>query len=408
MELDHFTVLTGRQASGKSTIAKAIYFFRTVKDDICEAILKYSHLDNQSELRKKITQKLYHKFFQIFGYSDNLYIEMKMRYDFSDDTFIDFWVKPGEKPSEIRITHIGLSPNIQEYISSNVDHATERSIIQAELNSLFNDDYEAVYIPAGRNLISLLSSQLSYILATMDDAQKRSIDYCSLKYIERILKIRPMLEGGLEGLAEQKRNTLDLDEKAIAKLTSLISKVLKGRYVFEHGAEKLFLSESNDDTDNFVKLNFASSGQQETVWIFNILFHILATNTKAFIILEEPEAHLYPDAQKDISEILALMSNSSCELLITTHSPYILGAVNNLIYADYIAKHGSKEKDVDKLVDKKCRISGHNAYYVADGEIHSCIEDTPERLIRNEVIDGASSEINQLYDALFDIAELED
>ena len=34
MDLEHFTVLTGKQASGKSTVAKAIYFFRTIKDDI--------------------------------------------------------------------------------------------------------------------------------------------------------------------------------------------------------------------------------------------------------------------------------------------------------------------------------------------------------------------------------------
>ncbi len=409
MELDHcFTVLTGKQASGKSTIAKAIYYCRSVKDDICEAILKYNHLNNKSELIEKIRLILYGKFLQMFGNLDNLHIGMKMRYDFSDDTFIDFSVKPSNNPYELCVIPIRLSSNIKDYIRSKVNHVTERSIIQAELNSLFNDEYETVYIPAGRNLISLLSSQLSYILATMDDDQKRRIDYCSLKYIERILKIRPLLEDGLEGLVSQKRNMLNPDEKAIAKLTELISKVLKGKYVFEHGEEKLFLSENNNKINSFVKLNYASSGQQETVWIFNILFHILATNTKAFIILEEPEAHLYPDAQKDISEILALMSNHSCDLLITTHSPYILGAVNNLIYADYIAKDPSKEKDVDELVDKECRISGHNAYYVADGEIHSCIEDTPERLIRNEVIDGASFEINQLYDNLFDIAERED
>ena len=29
-----FIVLTGEQASGKSTVAKALYYFRTVKDDV--------------------------------------------------------------------------------------------------------------------------------------------------------------------------------------------------------------------------------------------------------------------------------------------------------------------------------------------------------------------------------------
>ncbi|MCI8504888.1 MAG: hypothetical protein HFI67_01700 [Lachnospiraceae bacterium] len=33
-----FMTLTGFQASGKSTIAKAIYYFRTIKDDIIELV----------------------------------------------------------------------------------------------------------------------------------------------------------------------------------------------------------------------------------------------------------------------------------------------------------------------------------------------------------------------------------
>ena len=36
MECPQFMTLTGFQASGKSTIAKAIYYFRTIKDDIME------------------------------------------------------------------------------------------------------------------------------------------------------------------------------------------------------------------------------------------------------------------------------------------------------------------------------------------------------------------------------------
>ena len=34
MKIDDFTILTGPQSSGKSTIARAIYFFRTMKNDI--------------------------------------------------------------------------------------------------------------------------------------------------------------------------------------------------------------------------------------------------------------------------------------------------------------------------------------------------------------------------------------
>ena len=36
LECTQFMTFTGFQASGKSTIAKAIYYFRTIKDDILE------------------------------------------------------------------------------------------------------------------------------------------------------------------------------------------------------------------------------------------------------------------------------------------------------------------------------------------------------------------------------------
>ncbi|MGN1120201.1 MAG: AAA family ATPase, partial [Oscillospiraceae bacterium] len=242
---------------------------------------------------------------------------------------------------------------------------------------------------------------------TMDDDQKRSIDFCTQKYIERILKIRPLFNDGLDGLAELKSNMMKLDTKAISMMLERIYAVLKGRYVFANGEERLYLTDNHDYTDRFVKINYTSSGQQETVWLFNILFHILVTKTKSFIILEEPEAHLYPDAQKIVSEVLALMSNRECELLITTHSPYILGAVNNLIYANAIVNDANRNH-VNELVDEKLRIKEHNAYFVDNGTIQSCLEDSPEKLIMNEVIDGASSEINQLYDKLFDISNEEE
>ena len=40
LDLNDFTVLTGPQSSGKSTVAKAVYFFRTVKQDILNIMMQ--------------------------------------------------------------------------------------------------------------------------------------------------------------------------------------------------------------------------------------------------------------------------------------------------------------------------------------------------------------------------------
>lgn len=54
-------------------------------------------------------------------------------------------------------------------------------------------------------------------------------------------------------------------------------------------------------------------------------------------IIEEPEAHLFPSAQSVVVSLIANAYNraeSYCSYTITTHSPYILSAMNNLIQAE--------------------------------------------------------------------------
>ena len=53
------------------------------------------------------------------------------------------------------------------------------------------------------------------------------------------------------------------------------------------------------------------------------------------VFLEEPEAHLFPSTQKDIMYDLVkiLNRNKWSSIFITTHSPYILSSLNNLIAA---------------------------------------------------------------------------
>lgn len=400
MSIEHFTILTGAQASGKSTIAKCIYFCRTIKDDILDNIIKYKLSSEDHSLKNSIMKALRGKFLQMFGTSMAMNKDMMLKYYYSDDTYVSITLGLPEGSEYInpKFVMINFSNNIYTYIKSIDKTPVKREDIKSELNELFNDEYDAIFIPAGRSLISLFTTQLNYMFATMDDEQKRSIDYCTQKYIEHILRIRPSFSNGLDGLSEERKLNYKYNISSAQKLKKLISSVLKGKYIYTNGEERLYLT---DDiaTNKYVKINFTSSGQQETVWIFNILFNIIVSCTKAFIILEEPEAHLYPDAQNTISEILGLMSNNSCEMLITTHSPYILGALNNLIYSNYVTKINIPHD----IIDQSLKIDNHNAYFVENGTIRSCIENTSEKLIENEVIDGASEIINELYDKLFEL-----
>ena len=175
----------------------------------------------------------------------------------------------------------------------------------------------------------------------------------------------------------------------------------KGRYQYENGEEKLYIC--HNQHKQYVKINFASSGQQETVWITNILFYYLLENRPVFLIVEEPESHLYPDAQKLITELLVLFKNGNNAELITTHSPYILGTINNLIYADIIRNRGiagvNKIVDMDELLDAQLV----SAYHVLDGFLEDA-KDSDIGLIKNELIDEASVDITNICDALYELS----
>lgn len=122
---------------------------------------------------------------------------------------------------------------------------------------------------------------------------------------------------------------------------------------------------------------------------------------KLLRIVEEPEAHLFPEAQMAAIQLLVLMLNStsSGHLILTTHSPYTLTVINNLIYA---AKVGAQHpEEVDSVIQKELWLPSENvsAYMLQNGE--ACdIMDKDLGEIKAEQIDGISNVINQQYDQL--------
>ena len=117
-------------------------------------------------------------------------------------------------------------------------------------------------------------------------------------------------------------------------------------------------------------------------------------------MIEEPEAHLFPEAQKEISNLIALMSNvENSQVIITTHSPYILASLNNLILAN---KVGSENINVEKRINKNLWINRDKVYaaLVTKGQVKDII-DNELNIIQQENIDSVSGTINDEFDFLF-------
>ena len=133
------------------------------------------------------------------------------------------------------------------------------------------------------------------------------------------------------------------------------------------------------------------------------VFYYMLGNMKTYFIIEEPESHLFPEAQKAITELISIAKNDKNKVLITTHSPYILGSINNLLYADKIGKSKNKEM-VEELVSPHMWLSHSvmGAYYLENGMLENILDEEYQD-INHDVIDGVSSVINETYEKLTDL-----
>lgn len=406
-----FMTFTGFQASGKSTIAKAIYYFRTIKNDIYSilenvALGQYSDLEQQKNITKKkyLTDFLREKFLRVFGSSWGMDNDMTIEYYYSQDCFVKVSLKEETLYPTPNYVWIDLCPSIISFLQNNslkVDalgiSPSEKKRVQDNLAQLFNDNFETVYIPAGRSMITLLSQQMSYIYTTMKDAQKRAIDYCTQDYIERILSLKSEFSDGLNGLAAYVGAKNNISRSTTQLAMDLVQKVLRGSYRFADNEERIVL-----DNNKYVKINFASSGQQESVWILNLLFYYLVHGTPVNFIIEEPESHLFPESQKYITEFITLLFNLKHSVLITTHSPYVLGTLNNLLYAGQLPQN--LKEAASAIISPEFWINGNHfsAWFVKNGGIENCI-DEELHLIQNEKLDEISKVINKDFDEMFDL-----
>jgi len=69
-----------------------------------------------------------------------------------------------------------------------------------------------------------------------------------------------------------------------------------------------------------------------------------------FLIIEEPESHLNPKMQRMMARLLVMMMNEGIQILITTHSDYILNEMDILLKLNHIKE--KDEKTFDTFIDK--------------------------------------------------------
>jgi predicted ATPase len=141
---------------------------------------------------------------------------------------------------------------------------------------------------------------------------------------------------------------------------------------------------------------------QTAIPVILVLEYFSQSKEKKSYTVEEPELSLFPTAQKALVEFFAeKVLGCGHELVITTHSPYILTSLNNLIFAHQVGQTASQ---VNEVISHGFWVNSQDvvSYFVKDGKTSFIIDDELQQ-IRADEIDGVSNIINATYDKILEI-----
>ena len=133
---------------------------------------------------------------------------------------------------------------------------------------------------------------------------------------------------------------------------------------------------------------------------------------RRLIYIEEPEAHPFPSSQKRLVEylggIVASPKDPLVNMLITTHSPYVLATLNNLMKAGALAAQfgGAARQKINAIIPPVSWLQPNSvaAHAIHDGRLTPLIG--KEGLIDATYLDEVSGTISKDFLSLLEIENL--
>jgi AAA15 family ATPase/GTPase len=412
IEVKRINILIGPQASGKSVCAKLLFYFKNFAWEILSVV--------ENEQTKRDLDSNYSKKFEEYfppdswGKQDfliryeiaNVFIqvsrnqESKGKISFS---YSDFFKKElTDLRNLLKKARKEISEKNAEYDNFDSLYLLTGQVLRDYLVAFLSRSicreaaFNQLFIPAGRSFFSNLQSNIFSFLSS-----NNALDPFLREFGSRYESIKPVRLRSRSRLGE--KDTKDIQQE----INRLIEKSLCGKHIHEKGKDFLEVADGRR-----ISVANSSSGQQETLPLTIMLAalpFLASSRVGQTVYIEEPEAHLFPSAQRNIIELIATVFNYRKEQLqffITTHSPYVLTALNNLLQAGLLYEESSEDiqHQLEKIVSryKSLDVDDLSAYVLSDGKCNSIVcPDTG--LIDARVIDSVSDELAIEFDQLLNL-----
>lgn len=359
------TIFVGPQATGKSLAAQVLYFLRGIEDLLSSLSPSALFVDYESLLTEVLRWWL--------GNELSVYA--------GSGTLLS-WL-PAE-PAE------GMTHKIwweQESGKINLSKTLEnraREWREMSLSRLYSTTItrSQVYIPAGRALYSFLPPY------TLPD---RDVQWPG--HVIRFYRILGTAINRLWQYQEKESPTPFSENSQVNFVRQRIDSILKGQMRYGPGVILLDIVQKR-----LLPPTTIAAGQME-IWPFWAILEageILGSPINTQVYFEEPEAHLHPGAQRSVMEIIANLVRQGVRFVLTTHSPYILYAVNNFLMAQKVLDAG---RDLPDGVSQETALRPDQvaAYrFSADGKVYD-IMDAEVELIDEDELDRVADEMGATF-----------
>lgn len=415
IELKPITLLIGPQASGKSVITKLCFFFTDILYQQFDAAESGHSLDRF----RLAMSKRFEEWFPSSAWGRK---DFSIIYRSGDEiTYkIEKVSNRKRRSSEVEIHFSAFFEN--QYNDLLEQFKKGKKVASVDEDDLFGNAYEQLW-----RVRSSAMKGLSERLGS-DYVRAQTFIPAGRSFFTNLGKAVAMLEHGkqldeitrgfgrlftslLDGHPMWWSNKIDDDAKKF-----ILNQKAKFEKLFG-GKVKIAENDRHVATVDGRKIPFSilSSGQQELLPLLLILQykvrHLSSFNDERsaeIIYVEEPEAHLFPEAQGELVDYIAAISSffeGQVLFLITTHSPYVISKFNNLIKAHIVGTIYPQDvaKSVKAIVSEETWLppATVNAYALADGILKSVNDKSG--LIDGDYLDGISEDISETFLKLLEV-----
>ncbi|WP_303224069.1 AAA family ATPase [Butyricimonas faecihominis] len=374
-----YNIFIGHASSGKSVVAKLLAIFKEFNDL------------NKNDINFETFQNLLVQYNISFEFKRNAEIE----YSINNRKYVvtkGRIVRQSSPDSILAETDRETLANIANSLSLENTQRILEKLYSTDMGSdwaerfenffLFMRDFSRpIYIPTERLLISMFSDSIFSLLNV-----GVNIPDCIKKFGSQY---------------EKSRNEYKIGNKvaAIDVMNIMVS--------FSNDGDMILLPDNTK-----IKIGQASSGIQSIVPLWLVFRYFISRIHSDLLVIEEPELNLFPSTQvKLIHSIIDGMKSKNGNLVLTTHSPYVLSVIDNLILANEVrvnAKKGTKkivESKIKELIPSMVLIDFDDVssyFFDSNGEVIE-VRDEENKLVGGECIDDASNESSRIFAELYNL-----